>query len=295
MEIDYQHVFEQMPTPLLVLDSALRVVAVNDAYLAATMTTRSELLGRNMFESFPGNPADASASGPGNLRASLEKVLRTGERDTMAVQRYDIPDGEGFVERYWSPVNAPVIGGDGSVVLLLHRVEDITGYVRERQSGSDQERINALLSRRADSLEADLSERAGALQDVNRRLQDARRELGGVATRQAALARLGQLAPGGTSIADLAKEVPLPCWAWTMSTSARCCRCYPAVARCAYAPEPAGRTTAWSQPRCPWRSTRSRKARCSQATPWWSPTSAPMRVLAGRRPRRPTVRAALLR
>jgi signal transduction histidine kinase len=50
----------------------------------------------------------------------------------MAVQRYDIRDRSGrFVERYWAPSNASVLTGEGTLLALVHRVEDVTAYVKE--------------------------------------------------------------------------------------------------------------------------------------------------------------------
>jgi hypothetical protein len=52
----------------------------------------------------------------------------------MPVQRYDIrrpqPEGGGFEERFWSPVNSPVLGPGGAVSFVIHRVEDVTEFVR---------------------------------------------------------------------------------------------------------------------------------------------------------------------
>ncbi|MBX9934472.1 MAG: PAS domain S-box protein [Methylobacterium sp.] len=59
----------------------------------------------------------------------------------MAVQRYAVqgPDGR-FVERWWAPVNTPVLGKDGNVVLILHHVEDVSEVIRLRgdAEGRDQ-------------------------------------------------------------------------------------------------------------------------------------------------------------
>ena len=87
---NYQELFEALPGLYLVLDPELRIVAVSDAYLEATMTRREEIVGRELFAVFPDNPDDPHATGAGNLRASLERVRRTREPDTMAVQQYDI-------------------------------------------------------------------------------------------------------------------------------------------------------------------------------------------------------------
>src|SRR4051794_27213433 len=88
---DFRLLFESTPGLYLVLTPDFTIVAASAAYLRATMTGRDQLLGRNIFEVFPDNPADPTATGVANLRASLERVLRTGASDAMAVQRYDIP------------------------------------------------------------------------------------------------------------------------------------------------------------------------------------------------------------
>ena len=125
-------ILEAAPGAYLVLDPLFRVVAVTDAYLAATMTVRDEILGRQLFEVFPDNPNDLNASGTRNLRASLEVVLATRAPHTMPVQKYDIrrPDsvGGGFEERYWKPVNTPVLIDD-EVRYIIHAVEDVTELV----------------------------------------------------------------------------------------------------------------------------------------------------------------------
>ena len=93
--------FESAPGLYLVLTPDLRIVAASDAYLQATMTRRKEILGRELFDVFPDNPDDPSATGVRNLRTSLERVLSTGAPDTMAVQKYDVrrPDDGEFEER----------------------------------------------------------------------------------------------------------------------------------------------------------------------------------------------------
>src|SRR5204862_7314942 len=62
------------------------IVAVSDAYLRATLTKREEILGRGIFEVFPDNPNDPSASGVRNLRTSLGRVLQRSEEHTSELQ-----------------------------------------------------------------------------------------------------------------------------------------------------------------------------------------------------------------
>lgn len=127
---DFRAVFEVAPEPYLVLAPDLTIIAVNEAYLRATMTERERLLGRFLFDAFSDNPDDPGATGVRNLRASLERVLANRRPDAMAVQKYDIrrpqEAGGGFEERYWSPLNTPVLNEIGAVTAIIHRVEDVT-------------------------------------------------------------------------------------------------------------------------------------------------------------------------
>jgi len=169
---DFQVLFESAPGLYLVLTPALTIVAVSDAYLKATMTKREEILGRGLFEVFPDNPDDPAATGVRNLRVSLDRVLTHRVPDTMAVQKYDIrrpeSEGGGFEERYWSPVNSPVLGADGKVAYIIHRVEDVTEFVRLKQEGSEQHRIIERLQTRAAEMEADIFRKAQQIQITER-------------------------------------------------------------------------------------------------------------------------------
>src|SRR5687767_12072748 len=122
---------EAAPGAYLVLDPHFEIVAVTDAYLRATLTLRHEIIGRALFDVFPDNPTDPEATGMRNLRASLEMVLQTRAPHAMPVQKYDIrrPDSGGFEERYWKPLNTPVLL-DGRVAYIIHSVENVTNLFR---------------------------------------------------------------------------------------------------------------------------------------------------------------------
>ena len=51
-----QSLFESLPGLFIILTEDLKVVAMSDAYLEASMTKREDLLGRDIFEIFPDNP-----------------------------------------------------------------------------------------------------------------------------------------------------------------------------------------------------------------------------------------------
>ena len=77
MHSHFRALFESLPGLYIVLTPDLKIVAVSDAYLKATMTKREEILGRGLFDVFPDNPADPAADGVSNLRASKQPSLRT--------------------------------------------------------------------------------------------------------------------------------------------------------------------------------------------------------------------------
>ncbi len=172
IHLQFRALFESLPGLYLVLTPDLKIVTGSDAYLKATMTKREEVLGRNLFEVFPDNPEDPAATGAANLRASLNRVLENGRPDTMAIQKYDVrrPDGT-FEERYWSPVNSPVSGADGRLEYIIHRVEDVTDFIRDRQQrdhGQDGMR---------ERMEAEIFQSSQEVQLINQQLRALNGEL----------------------------------------------------------------------------------------------------------------------
>ncbi|MDF3301465.1 SpoIIE family protein phosphatase [Streptomyces tropicalis] len=173
--VDHAALFAATPSPYLVLGPDLVIVDVNDAYLEVTGRTYDELVGRYMFEAMPDNPADPEADGVRNLNASLHRVLATGRPDTMALQKYDIPvHGRPgvFEDRWWSPVNTPVLGTDGQVAWIIHRVEDVTAYMKARRAAHPDAHLGGQLGS-TQALEAELYARARELQRLNDELRQA--------------------------------------------------------------------------------------------------------------------------
>ena len=178
---DFQTLFQSVPGLYLVLSPDLTIVAVSDAYLRATMTQREEILGRGIFEVFPDNPDDPAATGVSNLGASLQRVLQSKVSDTMAVQKYDIrkPQSEGgaFEERHWSPVNTPVLGPDREVAYIIHRVEDVTDFIRISHQEAQQQKLTEELRTRTGQMETEMFSRAREVHEANKRLERANQEL----------------------------------------------------------------------------------------------------------------------
>jgi signal transduction histidine kinase/DNA-binding response OmpR family regulator len=182
-EPDFRLLFQSVPGLYLVLTPTLHIAAASDAYLAATLTKRHEIIGRALFDVFPDNPDDPTATGVSNVRASLERVRHDLSADTMAVQKYDIrrPDskGGGFEVRYWSPRNSPVLNQAGQLVYIIHQVEDVTEFVHLKQLESEQGKVQEQLRSRAGQMETEILTRAQQLQEANQQLRDANQQLAG--------------------------------------------------------------------------------------------------------------------
>lgn len=143
-------VFTALPGAYLLLSPALVVEAASEAYLAATLLTREELVGRPVFDVFPDNPDAPEAHSQRNLRASFAQVLATGQPHELPCQRYDVPDPAApgqFVERYWRPRNSAVLDEQGQAIYLIHSVVDITTQEHaEAQIRASQAREQAALA-----------------------------------------------------------------------------------------------------------------------------------------------------
>lgn len=172
----FRGLFDAGPTPYLVVlpDKDFTIVEVNRAYLRATSRKRAGLIGSKLFDAFPDNPETPHADASKNLRASLERVMQSGKADSMALQRYDIvrpaSQGGGFEERYWSPVNTPVLSPTGEVVYIIHRVEDVTSVVRLTQASERDRDAKAVLQARLEETMAELFNREEQLTAANQRL-----------------------------------------------------------------------------------------------------------------------------
>ncbi|WP_433191892.1 ATP-binding protein [Nocardia sp. CA-107356] len=176
--VDYRALFEAAPGPYLVLDPSLRIVAVTDAYMQATMTERPDILGRDIFDVFPDNPNDPEAEGMRNLRVSLERVVHDRIADAMPVQRYDIRRRDGsFEQRFWSPANSPVLDETGRLRYIIHRVEDVTEFMRLQAEGAAQQEETSALRASARQMEQEVFARAREVAETSRQLKEANAEL----------------------------------------------------------------------------------------------------------------------
>jgi PAS domain S-box-containing protein len=167
----WQELFESLPSLFIVITPDLKVVSASDAFLAATATTRDDLLGRDIFEIFPDNPDDPKATSVANWKASFERARQTGAPDAMAVQQYDIrlPDGT-FVKRFWSPVNSPVFGPGRRLDYFILSVVEVTDFVRTKSHPSGE------LGTPQDQMEIEMFYNSQQLRAANLKLHEANAE-----------------------------------------------------------------------------------------------------------------------
>jgi signal transduction histidine kinase len=134
---DFRALFESAPGLYVVMTPTFQIVAASDGYLAATQTTRAAIVGRDFFEMFGDGPGACADGGARRVMASLQRVLSEGRPDVMPIEKLDVrwPSSRraGLEERAWSRVNSPVLGPDGEVRYIVHRLEDVSKSIRLKE------------------------------------------------------------------------------------------------------------------------------------------------------------------
>jgi len=187
MTLRFDALFEHSPNAYMVVDRDFRYLEANRAYVLITGISREGLLGRGLFDLFPGTVNPDGSNQADVLRASLERAFETGERDTLALIPYAIeaqtPQGPVVDMRYWSATHTPLRDADGTVVAVLQHTTDVTGVERLREELRLAREATGLTQAQSDS---GVLSRAAAVQQDNVRLS----------ARQAFLTDLFAQAPG---------------------------------------------------------------------------------------------------
>lgn len=134
--IDYERIFDSLPIlQMLMLPNPPKytIVAANQLFLKTSMKTLDQILGRGVFEVFPVNPNDPNTQAINNWHQSLFRTLKNRIPDKMSIQKYNIrrsdQDGDEFEERFWNPINIPILDDNGEIKYILLRSEDVTELV----------------------------------------------------------------------------------------------------------------------------------------------------------------------
>lgn len=183
----FDAIFRHSPNAYMVLDRDLRYVEANHAYELLTGMAREQLLGRGLFELFPGTVNPDGSNQADLLRASLLRAIASGERDTLALIPYAIeartPEGPVVDMRYWSATHTPLRNDAGEVVAVLQHTTDVTEVERLRAEVRQAREATGLTQAQSDS---GVLSRAAAVQHDNLKLS----------ARQAFLIDLFAQAPG---------------------------------------------------------------------------------------------------
>lgn len=172
-DLDYKKLFDEAPGIYLILapDEKFTILGTNKARDIATMRNRNDVIGKGVFEAFPDNPDDPNATGEANLTASLQRVVQNKRPDRMPIQKYDIrrPSEQGgdFEERYWSPLNIPVLNSSGAIEYIIHQVDDVTELIHSQKETSSQLEFNKELEKEID----DRKRAEAALQESKNRFE----------------------------------------------------------------------------------------------------------------------------
>ena len=134
--LDFKALFESAPVAMMVLTPDLTIFEVNPLYEAIVGRRREKLVGRALFEAFPGDETNT-----GLLRRSVTRVLATGKTDFLPMLHYPIASRDGEEQdRYWSCSHAPMRGADGKVAFVLQHTQDVSALHRTgKPSSADDE------------------------------------------------------------------------------------------------------------------------------------------------------------
>ena len=130
-QIDFYAMYKMRPTAMALLTPDLKIIDLNDEFLADVGRPLEEVIGRNIFEVSPKMPED---SGGHPKWTPLEAAMTSGKREVCKLIRYDVedPDHPGaFVERYWAAVAQPILGPSGQVEVIELSAQDITPIIAQ--------------------------------------------------------------------------------------------------------------------------------------------------------------------
>ncbi len=186
LAIDFEALFQSMPTPFMVLDRDLHFVAMNRAYLAMTGRTEAELLGKYVFDAFPDRPERQEATKRPFLLA-LAGEENTLKRNMFAIER----PGRGRQDLYWDVHHTPVRDGNGAVIGVLQHGQDVSAEV-------EAERMRDVLSLEYDHRVRNLMTKISAIaRHTARQSDDVEDFLADFEPRISAMARTHELLVNG--------------------------------------------------------------------------------------------------
>jgi diguanylate cyclase (GGDEF)-like protein len=132
IEEEFKIFFDMAPSPALILDCNLTIVTCNPAFEKVSYVKRAAMVGRPVFEVFPGSIDRETKI----LRDSYARVLDDRKPHHIAHMQYAtaVPDNPGLQERHWTVSNMPLLLADGTLFGILHCPADITELTQLRHA-----------------------------------------------------------------------------------------------------------------------------------------------------------------
>lgn len=167
-EINFKALFEEAPGLIMVLNPSFTILAISDAYVEATYTKREDLVGKYFFDVFQDTKNTTAVA---ETKASLEYVLKNKKPHVIPMLRMEIKNLAGFLEeKYWNPINKPILTKDNQVQYIVHIVKDLTEFVKLEKIYVSEENISNTLPDLIHSLESTLLNRQKKSKSINEKL-----------------------------------------------------------------------------------------------------------------------------
>lgn len=132
---DILSIVNASPTSCLILypDAPRYTVAeVNETFIREVGTSRSDIIGKGIFEAFIENRDDTASQSGEVVKTSLEHASILKKAHKVRNQRYDVQTAPGCFEvRYWDWDTYPVLDKQGNVRFIIHNPVDITDQVNQ--------------------------------------------------------------------------------------------------------------------------------------------------------------------
>jgi PAS domain S-box-containing protein len=121
IDLDFEAIFDSLPTPLVLMDRDLTIAALNQAFLDSTGLSREDLIGRDIFKAFPARQESRRI-----LQQSFERTRDQGVVDVVAEVVYAHVVNGRTEERLWRCTHIPIRDKSGRVVFLLKNAQDLS-------------------------------------------------------------------------------------------------------------------------------------------------------------------------
>ncbi len=167
-EINFKAIFEESHGSILVLNPSFTILAISDAYVEATYTKREDLVGKYFFDVFQDTKNTTAVA---ETKASLEYVLKNKKPHFMPMLRMEIKNLAGVIEeKYWNPINKPILTKDNQVQYIVHIIKELTEFVKLEKIYVSEENISNTLPDLIHSLESTLLNRQKKSKSINEKL-----------------------------------------------------------------------------------------------------------------------------